>query len=192
MVGTHVCGGTSRCVWVWVWVVADDRYLDELKQHGITELEAVSISDILGSLAGLRPGSALTQAAKDSANALQVRCEQAVAASDTLHDAARAAYRSFVRAYTTYPVHLKHLFHVKNLHYGHVAKSFALREAPTDVGAAGKPTSKAAIARVHKAEANKKRKELERTRRKESAVRRNEFAGTDALSGPKTKKKKRN
>ena len=43
------------------------------------------------------------------------------------------AYQSFVRAYATYPSHLKHIFHVKTLHLGHVAKSFAVREAPKEM-----------------------------------------------------------
>ena len=38
-----------------------------------------------------------------------------------------------MRAYATYPSSLKHIFHIKNLHLGHVAKSFALREAPKEM-----------------------------------------------------------
>jgi ATP-dependent RNA helicase DDX31/DBP7 len=34
------------------------------------------------------------------------------------------------RGYATYPTKVKHIFHIKNLHFGHVAKSFGLREAP--------------------------------------------------------------
>jgi hypothetical protein len=198
-----------------------------LKQHGITELTEVPVADILGSLIGLKPGSKLNVQAKDAANALQLRCERAVAESESLRQAASSAYRSFVRAYTTcvvlfrraslaqcevgkffrsfripsdnvnlssenrYPTHLKRVFHVKNLHYGHVAKSFALREAPTDVGHTGKPASKAAVARAHKADAGRKRKEEEKQRRKDNRVHQNEFAGTQSLSGPKPKKRKK-
>jgi len=43
------------------------------------------------------------------------------------------AFQSFVRAYATYPVDLKQIFHVKNLHLGHVAKSFALAETPSKI-----------------------------------------------------------
>ena len=76
-------------------------YLDELRRHGITDLAPVAVADILGSLVGQPQGAALSQAAKDAANALQLRCERAVAASPELNAAAAAAYRSFVRAYTT-------------------------------------------------------------------------------------------
>ena len=43
------------------------------------------------------------------------------------------AYQSYVRAYATYPSTLKHIFHVRALHLGHVAKSFALQEAPSRI-----------------------------------------------------------
>lgn len=44
---------------------------------------------------------------------------------------ARKAFWSSVRAYATHAASEKHVFHVKKLHLGHLAKSFALREAPS-------------------------------------------------------------
>lgn len=61
---------------------------------------------------------------------LQLEAERAVLADKALAEAARAACVSFVRAYATYPAALKKIFHVKGLHLGHIAKSFALRETP--------------------------------------------------------------
>lgn len=46
------------------------------------------------------------------------------------------ALQSFLRAYTTYPAHLKHVFHIRSLHLGHTAKSFGLRDAPQGLSAA--------------------------------------------------------
>ncbi|KAK7692988.1 hypothetical protein QCA50_004630 [Cerrena zonata] len=46
---------------------------------------------------------------------------------------ARKAFSSHIRAYATHPSDEKHLFHVRNLHLGHLAKAFALREAPSAV-----------------------------------------------------------
>ena len=43
------------------------------------------------------------------------------------------ALQSFVRSYTTYPSNLKHIFHLRNLHLGHAAKSFGLRDAPNNL-----------------------------------------------------------
>lgn len=46
-----------------------------------------------------------------------------------------SALQSFLRAYTIYPRNLKHIFHIKSLHLGHVAKSFGLRDAPKNLTA---------------------------------------------------------
>ncbi|KAH0588956.1 hypothetical protein H2248_004738 [Termitomyces sp. 'cryptogamus'] len=46
---------------------------------------------------------------------------------------ARKAYLSHMRAYATHPTNEKHIFHIRHLHLGHLAKSFALREAPKAV-----------------------------------------------------------
>lgn len=43
------------------------------------------------------------------------------------------AFHSFIRAYATYPSSLKHILHIKKLHLGHAAKSFGLREAPSNI-----------------------------------------------------------
>jgi len=50
---------------------------------------------------------------------------------------ARKAFASHIRAYATHPSDEKHLFHVRNLHLGHLAKSFALRDAPSNMNGAG-------------------------------------------------------
>jgi len=41
------------------------------------------------------------------------------------------AYQSFLRSYATHVKATKHIFHLKNLHLGHVAKSFGLSLVPT-------------------------------------------------------------
>lgn len=48
-----------------------------------------------------------------------------------LRGLAATAYGAFVRAYATHTASTKHIFHIKNLHLGHVAKSFALSEPPS-------------------------------------------------------------
>ena len=49
---------------------------------------------------------------------------------------ARQAFQSHLRAYATHPADEKHIFHVKNLHTGHLAKAFALRDAPSNMHSA--------------------------------------------------------
>ena len=51
---------------------------------------------------------------------------------------ARKAFASHLRAYATHPSDEKHIFHIRHLHLGHLAKSFALREAPTAISGHGR------------------------------------------------------
>jgi ATP-dependent RNA helicase DDX31/DBP7 len=51
---------------------------------------------------------------------------------------ARKAFASHLRAYATHPSDEKHIFHIRHLHLGHVAKSFALRDAPGTISRHGK------------------------------------------------------
>ncbi|CAF94976.1 unnamed protein product [Tetraodon nigroviridis] len=62
------------------------------------------------------------------------------------------ALQSFLRAYTTYPARLKHIFHIRSLHLGHTAKSFALREAPQALGAARLPPGGGAKSRKRRSQ----------------------------------------
>ncbi|KAJ9142957.1 ATP-dependent RNA helicase DBP7 [Pleurostoma richardsiae] len=54
--------------------------------------------------------------------------------SHTLLNAARQGFRSHVRAYTTHVKEERAYFDISQLHLGHVAKSFGLREAPGGIG----------------------------------------------------------
>ena len=58
---------------------------------------------------------------------------------------ANDAFRSFVGAYATISPHLRHIFHVKRLHLGHLAHSFALKDQPKRIGGSqGKKARKSA------------------------------------------------
>lgn len=70
---------------------------------------------------------------KENATSLQNQMEYYVTKNSRIKSLAKNAFASFVRAYATYPKEMKTIFHVKYLHLGHVVKSFALAEAPTDV-----------------------------------------------------------
>ena len=59
--------------------------------------------------------------------AFQGRLVSAVTQDPHLRALAGDAFRSFVRAYATHPASLRDIFHVKRLHLGHVAHSFALK-----------------------------------------------------------------
>ncbi|RAL14082.1 putative ATP-dependent RNA helicase [Aspergillus homomorphus CBS 101889] len=50
---------------------------------------------------------------------------------------ARRAYQSHIRAYATHIASERHMFNIKELHLGHLAKSFALRDRPSKINVPG-------------------------------------------------------
>ncbi|KAM6110548.1 ATP-dependent DNA helicase DDX31 isoform 2-T2 [Pterocles gutturalis] len=75
------------------------------------------------------------QEVRERATVLQTKFENYVHSSEGTVWWAKKALQSFLCAYTTYPRNLKHIFHIKSLHLGHVAKSFGLRDAPQNLTA---------------------------------------------------------
>ncbi|KAI1841348.1 hypothetical protein JX265_013448 [Neoarthrinium moseri] len=72
------------------------------------------------------------------AEALQLHLEQRLLESEKtgskLLDSARQAFRSHIRAYATHVKDERVFFDITQLHLGHTAKSFGLREAPGGIG----------------------------------------------------------
>ena len=64
--------------------------------------------------------------------------EEEVKASPRLHELACQAYVSFVRSYASYPREARDVFCFRDLHLGHCAKSFALRDPPSKITGIGK------------------------------------------------------
>ena len=74
---------------------------------------------------------------QDQATDFQLEVERNVAASKRLEDMARKAYISHVRAYATHTTGERKWFDLKELHLGHLAKAFGLRERPGRFGRDG-------------------------------------------------------
>ncbi|KAG0042579.1 ATP-dependent RNA helicase dbp7 [Gryganskiella cystojenkinii] len=121
---------------------------------------------------------------------------------------ARGAFWAFVKSYATHPAAEKHIFHIKNLHLGHIAKSFALREAPSDIPQPKKKKQQAGPGRKSNGahdpddetrvirKSQKEREKEERAKPKIVLKRKNdmsEFAVGDykSLVGPMLKRKKK-
>ncbi|RYP62138.1 hypothetical protein DL769_007435 [Monosporascus sp. CRB-8-3] len=92
------------------------------------------------------------QSPNSRAEALQLHLEQRLLASEKQHgdakllDAARKAFRSHIRAYATHVREERVYFDITQLHLGHTAKSFGLREAPGGIG--GGPSRRTTAAKT--------------------------------------------
>ena len=73
-----------------------------------------------------------------AAIALQNEFENLVLEDSKLREKAHRAYTSWIRFYSSYPRDMREIFNRRNVHLGHFAKSFALRETPQRIGVVGK------------------------------------------------------
>uniref|UniRef100_A0A452UPE6 ATP-dependent RNA helicase n=1 Tax=Ursus maritimus TaxID=29073 RepID=A0A452UPE6_URSMA len=133
------CRGSSLLI----LAPSEAEYVNSLASHKINVSE-IKVEDILSVLTrddcfkGSRWGSQKSRAAgpqeiRERATVLQTVFEDYVHSSERRVSWAKKALQAFIRAYATYPRDLKHIFHVRSLHLGHVAKSFGLRDAPQNL-----------------------------------------------------------
>ncbi|KAI0344702.1 DEAD-domain-containing protein [Trametopsis cervina] len=142
----------SEVEWVkWVQGKMGGGPEDAPSKKNIT-LEQVSIDSVLKKGFGGK-GSEFEARATE----VQLSFERWVLRSKDNAATARKAFLSHIRAYATHPSDEKHMFHVRHLHLGHLAKAFALREAPSVTGGGGaggakklkpKPKGKSAPSKV--------------------------------------------
>ena len=71
---------------------------------------------------------------EEAATEFQLEVERWVIDGSRSGELARKAYVSHVRAYATHVANERGIFDVKSLHLGHLAKAFALRERPGNMG----------------------------------------------------------
>lgn len=74
---------------------------------------------------------------EDKATEWQLEVERWVLADKAVMDLSKKAWGSHIRAYTTHVASEKGMFNHKTLHYGHLAKSFGIRDAPGDIRVPG-------------------------------------------------------
>ncbi|CAG8455572.1 10516_t:CDS:2 [Paraglomus brasilianum] len=152
--------------------------------------EALQVESILETLA-----SSKHKEYEAEATNIQLDFERYVLSDPKYAELARMAFLSHLRAYAAYPSSEKHIFHIKKLHMGHMAKGFALRDAPSNIDVSQKSMEHKKRIGQKKGKNSGKRKELDnktalKTKRKYDS---SEFAIPDlsTLSGPTTKKKRK-
>ncbi|XP_015263024.1 PREDICTED: probable ATP-dependent RNA helicase DDX31 [Gekko japonicus] len=128
---------------------SEAEYVSVLASHkiNVSELKMEAILSYLmkdNRFVGDRGGNkklhgADPQEVRRRATVLQTEFENFVHSNVGTVQRAKKALQSFIRSYATYPASLKHIFHIKLLHLGHVAKSFGLRDAPKNLSTPAVP-----------------------------------------------------
>ncbi|KKY15927.1 putative atp-dependent rna helicase dbp7 [Diplodia seriata] len=113
----------------------EEGYVDVLKQDrpttdsGTTGLVRHDANELLRK-AFTPPGVIAKSAWEDAATKWQLDAERWALAQPGRLELARRAYQSHVRAYATHVQDERIYFNIKELHLGHLAKAFALRDRP--------------------------------------------------------------
>ncbi|KAK1465718.1 DEAD/DEAH box helicase [Colletotrichum melonis] len=94
-----------------------------------------------------KPQPATDRGFSNRAENLQLHLEQRLLleSATKLLDEARKAFRSHVRAYATHIKDERVYFDINELHLGHLAKAYGLREAPSGIGRGGHDSKKAVM-----------------------------------------------
>ncbi|GAA99916.1 hypothetical protein E5Q_06619 [Mixia osmundae IAM 14324] len=140
----HRVGRTARAGNVgeaWAFVLPTEAGWVDWVQN---KMKSNSVSDAPKALSDMREVAANEILSKGfggedyetRATDVQMNYERWVESKPEYGAAARKAFTSHVRAYATHPSEEKAFFHVKNLHLGHLAKAFGLRDAPAGLGGA--------------------------------------------------------
>ncbi|KAL4074234.1 P-loop containing nucleoside triphosphate hydrolase protein [Scleroderma citrinum] len=133
--------------WIQEKMCSVDESPSDIQKANIV-LEGTGVEDILAKGFGGSDSEYETRA-----TGVQLAFERWVLRQRVHSELARKAFLSHMRAYATHPTSEKYMFHVRNLHIGHLAKSFALREAPKNISGFNKnaPSKAKTTVSKHKA-----------------------------------------
>lgn len=117
---------------------SEEGYVDTVLKKGIREgqLTRADANDVIQK--GLADSAKEKQRDwEDRATAWQTNVEKWILEDTKAKELAAKAWTSHIRAYTTHTSAEKEIFNHRGLHYGHMAKSFGLRETPGSIKAPG-------------------------------------------------------
>lgn len=107
-------------------------FIDVLRQYGVDNMQQLEVQPMLSALLRLRDPAARPSAHNDFHRLLAANLTKDVASSG-LVQLARTAFLSSMRSYRSFPRALREVFPAHEVHVGHLASSFALRETPVEV-----------------------------------------------------------
>lgn len=116
---------------------SEARYLPYLQEQISLNFRAIQPNDLYAKADLLQLDNRNLNTVQERVAYLQHRLEDAVEHDGQLKTMAIKAYQAHLRAYASYPAKLssEQGVHIRHLHLGHVAKSFALRESPSELSA---------------------------------------------------------
>ncbi|KAK3113465.1 ATP-dependent RNA helicase dbp7 [Teratosphaeriaceae sp. CCFEE 6253] len=149
----HRIGRTARAgkdgrAMIFLMPGCEEAYVEILKEGKPRNLTRHGADELLKK--GFAPASGVVDAKswEQTATDWQLDTERRVAESPRHLEQARRAFQSHIRAYATHVAAERSIFDMKQLHLGHLAKAFALRDKPGSIRVPGQRPSSGAGAKV--------------------------------------------
>ncbi|KAB8069260.1 ATP-dependent RNA helicase dbp7 [Aspergillus leporis] len=141
---THRIGRTARLgrdgrALIFLMPGSEENYVEILKRgyrDGGKSLTRINADDILKRGFGGNVASA-SKDWEEKTTDWQVDLERWAVDNPEYLEMARRAYQSHIRAYATHIANERSMFNIKELHLGHLAKSFGLRDRPSKINVPG-------------------------------------------------------
>lgn len=141
----HRIGRTARAgkdgrATIFLMPGCEEGYVDVLKEERKDSGASVSrhtAEDHLRKAFGLQQKGEPLSNWTDQATAWQLEVERWTLADPRVLELARRGYQSHIRAYATHVAAERTMFDIKELHLGHLAKAFGLRDRPASINVPG-------------------------------------------------------
>lgn len=143
----HRIGRTARAgkdgrAMIFLMPGCEESYVDFLKEGGRGRSVTKHTSEELLQKAFAPSATSSTDGSRsqtweDKATDFQLSTERWALSHPSHLEQARRAFQSHVRAYATHVTAERHMFDIKQLHLGHLAKAFALRDKPGNIRVPG-------------------------------------------------------
>lgn len=114
------------------------EFLKQAQNRLNVNFEEINVEDKIQLLLSIKLKGDVTRTRnyREYVSHLQIAFENIIYEDSSLLESAKKAYIAYIRSYASYPRETRNLLPFKQLHLGHIAKSFCLRESPSTLGAA--------------------------------------------------------